>query len=333
MFATLMLLLLAGGMNGSFAVPMKYVRGWQWEHTWFVWSLLGMLLLPLAVGFSTIPNLTLVYHAAGFHALMRTMIYGMLWGIGAILFGLGITRVGLAVGFGIILGTSSLIGTVVPLALQHRDRLFTAGAFVTLAGLCIVLAGVAACALAGRLRETAGQQSSCHGSFTVGLVICLLSGIGSASMSMALNESTPILRAAESCGVPRAISMNAVWPVLLSGGVIVNAAFCAYLVLRNGNMALFAKSLGLNAGLAAAMAMLWSGSNYVYAAGARSMGSLGLVLGWPIFMAAIVLTANGWGLLTGEWRGAGRTAGRWAAIGCILLILGIWIIASAGSSS
>ena len=331
MFATL-LLLLAGGMNGSFALPMKYVRDWRWEHTWLVWSLLGMLLLPLAVGFSTIPNLTLVYHAAGFHPLLRTMIYGMLWGVGAILFGLGITRVGLAVGFGIILGTSSLIGTVVPLALRHRDRFFTAGGLVTLAGLCVVLIGVAACAVAGRLREAATRQGSHHGSFTVGLVICLLSGLGSASMSMALNESTPILRATESVGVPQAISMNAVWPVLLGGGVIVNAAFCAYLVLRNGNIALFAKSVGVNAGLATAMALLWSGSNYVYAAGARSMGSLGLVLGWPIFMAAIVLTANGWGLLTGEWRGAGRAA-RCAAMGCVLLILGIWIIASSGSSS
>jgi L-rhamnose-H+ transport protein len=333
MFGSLLLLLLAGGMNGSFAVPMKYVRGWQWEHTWFLWSLLGMLFLPFAVAFSTIPNLALVYHAAGLHAVMRTVIYGMLWGIGAILFGLGITRVGLAVGFGIILGTSSLFGTVVPLVLRHHDQLFTTRGVVTLTGLCIVLMGVAACALAGRLREAGMQQSSRRGSFTVGLVICLLSGIGSASMSLALNESTPILRAAESFGVPQAISMNATWPVLLSGGVIVNAAFCAYLVLRNGTIALFAKRLGLNAGLAATMAVLWSGSNYVYAAGARAMGSLGLILGWPIFMAAIVLTANGWGSLTGEWRGAARTALRWAATGCALLILGIWIIAWSGSSA
>ena len=49
------------------------------------------------------------------------------------------------------------------------------------------------------------------------------------------------------------------------------------------------------------MAVLWSGSNFVYGAGARRLGSLGLVLGWPMFMAAIVLTANAWGLLTGEW--------------------------------
>jgi hypothetical protein len=34
MFAALMLILLAGRMNGSFAMPMKRVRGSDWEHTW-----------------------------------------------------------------------------------------------------------------------------------------------------------------------------------------------------------------------------------------------------------------------------------------------------------
>jgi hypothetical protein len=38
MLAALTLILLAGGMNGSFAAPMKRVRGWEWEHTWLVWA-------------------------------------------------------------------------------------------------------------------------------------------------------------------------------------------------------------------------------------------------------------------------------------------------------
>jgi len=33
MYAALMLVLLAGGMNGSFAAPMKRVHGWDWENT------------------------------------------------------------------------------------------------------------------------------------------------------------------------------------------------------------------------------------------------------------------------------------------------------------
>src|SRR5262250_1908211 len=125
MFSSLSLLLLAGGMNGSFAVPMKRVRGWDWEHTWLIWSFIGMIAIPWTVAAVTIPDLNAVYHAAGPEALARTALYGMLWGASAVLFGLGIVRVGLALGFGIILGTASSLGAVLPLVTLHRDRLFT----------------------------------------------------------------------------------------------------------------------------------------------------------------------------------------------------------------
>jgi L-rhamnose-H+ transport protein len=113
----------------------------------------------------------------------------------------------------------------------------------------------------------------------------------------------------------------------------VNAVYCTILLLRRGNVARFGESAGANIGLVAVMAVLWSGSNFVYGAGARGMGALGFVLAWPIFMAAIVLTANVWGLLAGEWRSADRRALTWAASGCLLLIVGIWIIAWAGDRS
>lgn len=328
MLGALMLVLLAGGMNGSFAAPMKRVRGWQWEHTWLVWSVLGMCVIPLGIALTTVPNLGAVYRAAGPLPLARTAFYGIVWGAGAILFGLGVIRAGLALGFGIILGTSSLLGSIVPLLMLHRERLFMHDGLSILAGASAILAGVSASAWAGLKREAAIGQKAGQGSFTVGLVICLLSGAGSSFMSLALNQAEPIARAAEILGASRAASINAAWPVLLGGGLVVNAAYCGSLIARRNNAARFRQALGLNASLVVVMAVLWSGSNFVYGAGAGRMGHLGLVLGWPIFMAAIVLTANAWGLLTGEWRSAGRLALTWAAAGCLLLVLGIWIIAS-----
>lgn len=333
MIAALMLILLAGGMNGSFAAPMKRVRGWEWEHTWFTWSLLGMIVIPLTVAALTIPNLQAVYRAAGSSAIIHTALYGILWGASAVLFGLGVTRVGLALGFGIILGTASSLGAVVPFVELHRDQLFTGVGLLTLVGVGIVLAGVAACARAGVLREAVAQPKPGAGSFAAGLGICVLSGLGSTFMSVALNEATPIYGAAEVLGMPTARSMNAVWPVLLGGGFAVNAAYCAFLVIRRRNAVLFRNGAVANLGLVLAMAVLWSGSNFADGAGARGMGPLGLVLGWPVFMAAIVLTANAWGLATGEWRGVGRRALTWAGLGNLSLIAGICVIASAGNRS
>jgi len=329
MLAALTLIVLAGGMNGSFATPMKRIRGWEWEHTWLVWSFLGMVVIPLIVAAATMPNLAAVYGAAGIQPLAATTLYGMVWGASAVLFGLGIARVGLALGFGIILGIGSSLGAIVPFLTLHRDRFFTTAGFLAVASVGIILAGVAACARAGVLREAAKGQHG-RGSFLAGLTLCVFSGVGSSFMSVALNHARPIYGAAEELGASSASSLNAVWPVLLGGGFAVNAAYCVFLLVRRGNGARFRDAATANLGLVLAMAVLWSGSNFVYGAGARGMGPLGLILGWPVFMATIVLTANAWGFLTGEWRDAGRKTAAWALTGVLLLVGGIWMIASAG---
>ncbi|HUO34293.1 MAG TPA: L-rhamnose/proton symporter RhaT [Candidatus Acidoferrum sp.] len=333
MLAALLLVLLAGGMNGSFAAPMKRIRGWDWEHSWFAWSVLGMILIPWIVASVTIPNLHSVYRGSGFQSLAFTVFFGLIWGAGTVLFGLGITRIGLALGFGIILGTSSALGTLIPLVVLHRELLFMTSGVLLMAGVAVIVAGVAACARAGLLREASAPQLSAGSSFLSGLGICLLSGLGSTSMSFALNEATPISKAAESLGASPASSMNAVWPVLLAGGFAANAGYCAWLIVRRKRIGQFRQATAVNLGLVAVMALLWSGSDFVYTSGAHGLGPLGLLVGWPVFMASIVLTANAWGFLTGEWRNAGVRAISWAMGGCALLIAGIWVVALAGSQS
>jgi L-rhamnose-H+ transport protein len=331
MIVALMLVLIAGGMNGSFAVPMKFVRGWRWEQTWLLWSFLAMSVLPLALAVITFPGLLSAYRMAGADALMLTAFCGMLWGAGTVLFGLGIDRLGLALSFGIVLGTSSASGVAIPLLLLHREQAFTHAGLRMLAGVGIILAGVAWSARGGQLREKTTNVQTNKGSFASGLVICLMSGLGSACMSLALNEAAPIAAAAHSLGASQSASVNAAWPILLGGGFIVNAVYCIFQLVRHRDDSHGQPTTVSNVVLVVGMAVLWSGSNFVFAAGARRIGPLGLIFGWPVYMAAIVLTANVWGLLSGEWRNAGRRAIAWAAAGCIFLITGIWEIASAGT--
>jgi L-rhamnose-H+ transport protein len=332
MLLALMTVAIAGGMNGSFAAPMNRVRGWQWEHIWLVWSVLAMLVIPLAVALATVSHLGAVYTLAGPRALVLTALYGMLWGAGTVLFGLGIERIGIALSFGIVLGTSSSAGTLIPLLMRHHGRPLDRAEFLLVAGVAFILLGVAANARGGLLRETARGQQVGRGSFATGLLICLLAGIGSSCMSLALNQSAPILEAAQSFGAPETASLNAVWPVLLGGGMTVNVAYCVLLFIRRGNIACFKESVAGNGIWVLVMAVLWSGSNLVYGFGARGLGPLGLVVGWPIFMALIVLSANAWGVLKGEWRSRETRPMFWAAAGCLLLLGGIWIVAWSGSA-
>ena len=330
MRTALLLIILGGGMNGSFTVPMKRVRGWDWEHIWLVWSLLAMVVIPLAIAMFSVPNLRMVYVDAGGGALVRTWFFGMLWGASAILFGLGVSRIGVALGFGIILGIASSLGALIPLIELHRDRISTTVGLLTLAGTGIVLLGVAGCTRAGVLREGAVRHHSAVGSFAGGAIICVLSGLGTTFMSVALNDATPIYKTAESLGTRPVNSISAVWPILLGGGFLVNASYCAFIVIRRHSVRHFLENTTTNLGFALLMAILWAGSNLSYGVGARGMGPLGLVVGWPIFMAVIVLTANAWGVWTGEWRGASLRAVKWAGLGNLLLVFGIVVIASGG---
>ena len=69
------------------------------------------------------------------------------------------------------------------------------------------------------------------------------------------------------------------------------------------------------------MAMLWYMGVLFYGRGAEAMGRLGAVVGWPMFMAVMILSSSVAGFLTGEWKGASGQAKKWMAGGLIVLML------------
>src|ERR1017187_2940738 len=119
----LALVLFGGLLNGSFALPMKRMPGWKWENTWLVYSLVGMVAGPGVFALITVPQLGQVFREASWHTLILVAAFGLGSGTGSMLFGLGIARMGLALGFAIILGTTAALGSILPLAILHPDAL------------------------------------------------------------------------------------------------------------------------------------------------------------------------------------------------------------------
>lgn len=322
----LALVLLAGLMNGSFATPMKRIRGWRWEHSWFVWAFSGCIAFPLIAAVLTVPNLAEVYGRTSGGAVALACLFGFIWGVSAVLFGLGVDRLGVSLGFGLIIGISSALGALVPLVVQHPEQIATAKGAATLAGVATVVLGVAACAVAGRIREEAGADSQ-RGSLAAGLVICLLSALGAPAINFGLAFGDEIVENARQLGAGEASAINAIWPLVTAAGFVANAAYCGWLISRGSGWAAFVRERpASNLLLAGAMGLLWFGSNLTYGYGSQGLGDLGLVLGWPVFMGAIVLTANGWGVATGEWAGSPPRARRALGLGVVLLLAGITLI-------
>ncbi|MEJ5367573.1 MAG: L-rhamnose/proton symporter RhaT [Bryobacteraceae bacterium] len=323
--------LIGGLFNGSFVAPMKLMRRWSWEAAWLVYSLSGLVVIPWLAALATVPGLFGIYAEASTKTLLSVLGYGLGWGVGSVLFGIGVNRMGLAVGYGLILGLIAPIGTFYPMLVLHRERLFTAQGRALILGTLIVLAGIFLCAKAGRLRELAtGRPSAARTSFGAGLLICILAGVFSPMLNFTFVFGAELQQRALAAGAAQSMSSNAIWPLALTAGALTNAGYALWLLRRNRTAGELRRPLSHWA-LGCAMGALCFASFLVYGHGATELGELGGIVGWPLFMSMALITSNALGALSGEWRGAPRAAWGWSVAGIGLLIVAITVIAQGGA--
>jgi L-rhamnose-H+ transport protein len=304
---------------------MKFARRWAWENIWLAWTLFALVLLPVATAVASIPSLGAVYRDAGAGAIAVVMLCGTGWGLAQVLFGLSIDAIGIGLTFSIVLGVSAAVGSLIPLIrLQHVvGGLSMVGPI--LPGIVLVLAGVFACAVAGRMRERAlSGRAEGRKSFGVGLAMALCSGLCAACMNFGVAFGEPILRSATAHGAAAQQVVNAVWLPLLTAGALPNVAYCAYLLTRQRSWANFrSRDTPAYLGLATLMAILWFFSTALYGVATTHLGELGVVVGWPVFMSLIVVTAGVLGMFTGEWKHSGTRPVTLQLVGMLLLVMAV----------
>jgi L-rhamnose-H+ transport protein len=322
---------LAGGLlNGSFVAPMKRMRGWRWENSWLVYSLVGLLVLPWITAFLAIPHLAAMYSQVSGASLLKVVLLGFGWGIGSVMFGLGVNHLGLAVGYGIILGLIAPIGTFLPLVVLHPERLWTREGYTLMSGMLLVLVGIAFLAVAGkrRERESTSLAPMVKSGFFVGLVICIVAGVFSPMLNFSFVFGQELQTRALAFGAGSSIASSAIWCLTLTSGFVVNAGYCAYLLGKNHTWQVFS-SVASPAGYwsgGSLMGLICFGSFLVYGMGATALGPLGGIVGWPLFMSMSLITSSVLGAVTGEWAGASRRAYAYSVAGLALLILAIVVI-------
>ena len=122
-----------------------------------------MLILPFVMAAFVMPNWQEAVHAAGAGAVWTGAAFGFGWGVGAVLFGYGVTMAGMSVGFATIMGINTAVGSLLPFLVKSPADLLTSGGLVILLGIAGCVAGVVVCGRAGFLRE---RQTSANDSTT-----------------------------------------------------------------------------------------------------------------------------------------------------------------------
>jgi L-rhamnose-H+ transport protein len=320
------LVVIAGFCQGSFVLPMTLARKWRWEHMWVTFSVLGMLIFNWILAFASIPNLRSALASVLPRDLATLILFGAGWGIGAILFGLGMERLGMSLGYPIIMGLIACLGAVIPLAVFFPETLLAPKGSVLLAGTAVAILGIILCSLGGARKQplSTGPQAT-HTNFAGALAIAILAGVLSCLPNLGIAFGGPVIRAAVSCGASENAAANAVWVLFFTAGGIVNCAYCTWLIfVRRSRSDYFGSETKRNVRLAALMAALWIGSFYLYGMGSRSLGTWGLVAGWPLFISLSIGTGILWGLRRGEWEGApasARTLRNWGLVALLFAVL------------
>jgi L-rhamnose-H+ transport protein len=344
---------LGGFASGSFYIPYKKVKGWAWESYWIIGGLFSWLIVPPLAAWLTIPNFTEIISQAGGAVIGYTFLFGILWGIGGLTYGLGVRYLGVSLGSSIILGLCMVFGALIPSI--YYDITNTAGkdtfsvmashswGQTVLMGLAVCVLGIVICGKAGTRKEkelTKGGTDP-HGAvvkmeykFGLGMLVSIISGVLSACFNFGLEAGKPMADVANSLYLAAhsgeesfLYRNNVIYVVVLWGGLTTNFIWCMILNARNKTFGDYANKktpLLANYIFSALAGTTWFLQFFFYGMGESKLGNG--PSSWILHMAFIILTANMWGLVLKEWAGVSKKTKSTIVIGIITIILSVLIV-------
>jgi len=344
-----------GGIaSGSFYVPYKKVRGWAWESLWIIGGLFSWLIVPPIAAYLTIPGFADIIRQADAATLNYTFLFGVLWGIGGLTYGLGVRYLGVGLGSSVMLGLTMVFGSLIPsfyyqiyptLGKESFEvYLHSRWGLIMLGGLAICVLGIFLCGKAAVLkeRELSKAEKELDGSeynYTLGLTVAIVAGILSACFNFGIEAGKPMASVANEIWKAENVNSgeflfqnNVTYIVLLWGGLATNFIWCLILNLKNKSYKDYSnKSVPLKTNylLCAVAGTTWYLQFFFYGMGESKMGNG--ASSWILHMAFIILIANLWGVILNEWKGVSKKTYITILSGISLIIVAVLIVGFAKS--
>lgn len=322
------LLIIAVGAfcQSSSYVPIRKIRSWSWETFWLVQGLFAWLIFPFAGAMLAVPSDASLFglYACYPRETALTVVFGMLWGVGGLTFGLSMRYLGVALGQSIALGTCAGLGTILtPLFLGRPGDLTASvicGVIATLIGIAII--GVAGHLKSKGLSDEAKKEAVKDFNFPKGILVALSAGFMSACFNIGLGFGEPLNFGDATADIFK--TLPATFLVTL-GGFLTNAAYCLFQNARNKTFGDYAngKVWAGNLLFCALAGLLWYSQFFGLSLGKgflTSSESL-MTFSWCILMALNVTFSNVWGIILKEWKGCSRKTVAVLLTGIAVLII------------
>ena len=315
--------------------PQKFLHKWSWQTYWLTQAFFCWGILPWIGAYLTIPELGTVLAEAPSSAMGQSYLYGVLYGVGGIAFGVSIRYIGFSLTYAIAIGFSCLIGTLF-MPLVHGvldDKLQQPGGLIVVGGVILGFVAMLLTGIAGfrKERELASDGTPTSFNARIGLPVCVIAGVLSAVFSFALDAATPIAEIAAKYGAGQ--NQENVKYIFSNNGAFTTTLFYIfYLMQRDRTWGEFLKtqdgsSSGLvrNYLLSFATGVMWYTQFFFYGRGHVLMGDFKFS-SWAIHMIILILLSSGFGFLIGEWKGARRKTVLDMAVALALLVGAVGLI-------
>ncbi len=333
---------LGGFASASFYVPYRKVKGWPWEIYWLIGGLFSWIVAPWIFAFIKVPNLIDVLSHATPETLQFCVLFGLLWGLGGLTYGLTMRYLGLGLGTAVALSLCAFFGTLVPpifhgtffteiLPTTH-GKIVLLGLVLCLAGICVI--GFGAHNREGDLPESERQSVIKEYNLKKGLLVAIFCGLMSSCFAFGIDWGKPINELALKAGVDPLFQGLATLCVVLLGGATTNIVWCLYLIVKNRSIAAMSAptvagekrpSQLVNLIWCALAGTTWYLQFFFYTMGESQMGRYGFS-SWTLHMASIIIFSSLWGFALKEWKGAKAKTLTMVMLGLTLLIASTVVI-------
>lgn len=328
-----------GGISAaSCYMPYEGVKNWSWEIFWIVQAMFAWCIMPIVIGYFTVPNLFQVLSAAPGNAFWGALLLGATYGFGGLSFGYAIRNIGYSLTYTISIGISAVLGTIVPLIMKGTifEHFTKTGGGIVLLGMVISIVGVGLCGRAGFLKEKSIEsQSSQKFNMKKGLFLTIVAGTLSAVWGISLEVGQPISDLAASYGAGH-FEGNAKLIVSSIGCLITNLTWFIIVAIRNGTIKslvngdkLGRKKFYANYALSALAGSLWYTQFFFYGLGHVKMGSFEFA-SWVLHMSMLIFFSYIIGVIMKEWKSVNRKTYITLII-ALLVLVASFILMSYGS--
>lgn len=327
--------LFAAIMLGFYAFPSKYVKGYELNNLWGVFWLFAMFITPLLATFGLVEGVVETYSKVSLNVFISIFVLSLLWGVGNLLWGISISKIGMALGFSLLIGVATLLGSLLPFFMGASEKLTTTGGIIIIIGILIIMLGIICNGKAGLFREANENkmsESKDSSAMRAGIIMCIVGGVCAAGFNLSYYVADSIgeigkISQEEFGNSPWVARLAVMLPSFIGSGLITVLYF-VYQINKNKTWSSFrVAGSSKNIMLIAIMAIVYVASLIIYGLGAYNLGALGTSVGFAVFQTGCIMVANLLGVFSGEWKSAGTKSKKWLYSGLTAMTLGIIVVA------